>query len=238
MAIVTFANTKGGAGKTTAVLLIATELTRMGFKVVVLDADPQHWISRWHEQLGANCPKNLQIVSFVSAPNLERHVLAHRDSADFVLLDLPGARSPLLAQALGYSDYVLIPVQGSAMDAQGAANVIDLLAYLDIKAGLRIPHSVILTRINPIITTRALQGVQALLHEKRVHLIETPIVERAAFRDVFSCGETLYTMDPSKVSNLDRAQENARLLGHEVLRRLLPYCGNQRAFKDIADKVA
>ncbi|MEM5474639.1 ParA family protein [Hoeflea sp. AS60] len=220
MAIVTFANTKGGAGKTTAVLLVATELARMGLRVVVLDADPQHWISRWYEQLGANCPDRLEVVPYVSAANLERHVRAHRSNADFVLLDLPGARSTLLAQALGYSNYVLIPAQGSAMDAQGAANVIDLLHYLDEKAGIRIPHSVVLTRVNPIITTRALQGVKALLREKRVHLISTPIIERAAFRDVFSCGETLYSMDPKNVSNLARAQENAQLLGQEILLRL------------------
>lgn len=220
MAIVTFANTKGGAGKTTAVLLVATELARMGLRVVVLDADPQHWISRWHEQLGINCPDRLEVVPYVSAANLERHLRAHRNNADFVLLDLPGARSPLLAQALGYSNYVLIPAQGSAMDAQGAANVIDLLHYLDEKADIRIPHSVILTRVNPIITTRALQGVKTLLQEKRVHLISTPIIERAAFRDVFSCGETLYSMDPKNVSNLARAQENAQLLGQEILLRL------------------
>ncbi|MFN3634563.1 MAG: ParA family protein [Rhizobium rhizophilum] len=223
MPVLTFANTKGGAGKTTAVLLIATELARMGLRVAVLDADPQRWISCWHQQLGANCPDRLQVVPYVSAANLEREIKRCQPTVDIVLLDLPGARSPLIAQAMGHSDYVLIPAQGSAMDAQGAANVIDLLYYLEDKAGIRIPHSVVLTRINPIITTRALQGVKALLTEKKVHLLSTPIVERAAFRDVFSCGETLYTMDARNVSNLGRAQENAQMLGSEVLERLIRY---------------
>jgi len=49
MSVITFANTKGGAGKTTAVLLLATELARSGHRVTVLDADPQLWISRWYE---------------------------------------------------------------------------------------------------------------------------------------------------------------------------------------------
>ena len=224
MTVLTFANTKGGAGKTTAVLLVAVELVRLGFRVSVLDVDPQHWISCWHEKLGTSRPDGLEVVPYVSAANLERHVRARRDVTDFILLDLPGARSPLLAQALGYSDYVLIPVQGSEMDAQGAANVIDLLSYLEEKAGIRIPHSVMLTRINPIITTRALRGVKRLMKEKRVHLIETPIVERAAFRDVFSCGETLYTIAPDRVSNLERAQENSQLLVQEVLTRVMPPC--------------
>ncbi len=46
MAIITFANTKGGAGKTTAVAIVACELVRMGFSVKVLDADPQLWFSK------------------------------------------------------------------------------------------------------------------------------------------------------------------------------------------------
>lgn len=223
MPILTFANTKGGAGKTTAVLLVATELARMGLRVAVLDADPQRWISCWAEQLGHRGKDRLQVVPYVSASNLEREIKRWEPQVDIVLLDLPGARSPLVAQAMGHSDYVLIPAQGSAMDAQGAANVIDLIQYLEDKAGMRIPHSVVLTRINPIITTRALQGVKTLLSQKRVHLLATPIVERAAFRDVFSCGETLYTIDATTVSNLDRAQENAQMLGREVLARLIRY---------------
>ena len=47
------------------------------------------------------------------------------------------------------------------------------------------------------------------------------IGERTAFRDIFDCGGTLYSMDPAKVSNLDKARENARLFAGEVL-RLLP----------------
>ena len=49
MPVITFANTKGGAGKTTAVLLLASELAHMGHRVTVLDTDPQHWMSRWFD---------------------------------------------------------------------------------------------------------------------------------------------------------------------------------------------
>jgi chromosome partitioning protein len=223
MAVITFANTKGGAGKTTAVLIIATELNRMGFSVAILDADPQRWISKWYEQLGAKTPQALYVESYMTGANIDRTIRKWQDRVDFVLMDLPGSRSPLLAQALGYSQYVLIPVQGSAMDAEGGANVIELLQYLDAKAGIRIPHSVVLTRINAVVTTRAMQIVKELLEQKHVHVLSTPIIERAAYRDVFGSGETLYTMDPRRVSNLDKAQENAQKVGLDVLRRLLPY---------------
>ncbi|NLR98231.1 ParA family protein [Rhizobium sp. P38BS-XIX] len=225
MAVLTFANTKGGAGKTTAVVIVACELARMGFSVAVLDADPQLWISKWHERLGDRAPAALSVVRYVTAANLGQHARKLREEVDFLLIDLPGARSPLLAQAIGYSNYVLIPVQGSAMDAEGATNVIELLQYLDDRAAIRIPHSVVLTRVNPMVTTRALHSVKELLSSRRVHVLSTPIIERAAYREVFGYGQTLYSIDPESVSNLDKAQQNAQALAQEVLRRILPYSG-------------
>jgi chromosome partitioning protein len=80
---------------------------------------------------------------------------------------------------------------------------------------------VVLTRVSSLVTTRALQVVKGLLASRNVRVLETPIIERAAFRDVFDCGGTLQTMDPARVSNLDKARENARLFADEV-RRLVP----------------
>lgn len=223
MTTITFANTKGGAGKTTAVAIVCCELLRMGFSVTVLDADPQLWFSKWFGKMGSNAPAKLSVVPYVTATNIAVHITAARETSDFVLVDLPGARSPLLAQTLGYSQYVIIPIQGSAMDAEGGANVIELIHYLADRANIRIPHSVVLTRINPMVTTRSLQGVKDLLASRRVHVFATPIIERAAYRDVFASGETLYSASAERITNLDKARENAQALGIEVLRRVLPY---------------
>ena len=110
MPVITFANTKGGAGKTTAVLLLATELARLGFRVSVLDADPQHWITRWHENSEGLLGNRLSVVPYVTMGTIDRQLAEEKARADFVLIDLPGSRSSLLAKAVGYSDYVLIPV--------------------------------------------------------------------------------------------------------------------------------
>ncbi|MEF0938811.1 ParA family protein [Rhizobium sp. BR 362] len=219
MPVITFANTKGGAGKTTAVLLLSTELARRGYRVTILDADPQHWISHWYEISGNRVP-NISVIDFVTSASLPVH-LSENSATDYFILDLPGARTPLLATALGLSDHVLIPIQGCAMDARGGAQVLELLQYLEQRAGIRINHSVVLTRVNSMVTTRALQVVKALLSERSVTVLETPIIERSAFRDIFDCGGTLYTMDPSRVSNLDKAQENARVFAEEMM-RLVP----------------
>ncbi|SCX31642.1 ParA-like protein [Agrobacterium sp. DSM 25558] len=219
MPVITFANTKGGAGKTTAVLLLATELARMGHRVTVLDADPQLWISRWSEMSGEM--KNLSVISHITMASMETHIRENRATTDCFIIDLPGTKSPLLTMALGISDHVLIPVQGSAMDARGASEVLEHIELLNRKMGMKIDHSVVLTRVNAMISTRSMLLVKALLAEKSVRVLNTPIAERAAFRDIFDYGGTLEALDCQKVSNVEKAMENVRNFAYEVL-RLMP----------------
>jgi len=218
MPVITFANTKGGAGKTTAVLLLATELAQQGYRVTILDADPQQWITRWYKLSPPN--SLIGVIPYVNTSTIERNIADSRETTDYFIIDLPGARTSLLATAIGLSDHVLIPIQGCAMDAQGGANVIELLQYLERRAGIRVAHSVVLTRVNPMVTTRALLAVKGLLAQRQVNVLNTPIVERAAFRDVFDCGGSLHTMDETQVSNLDKARENARMFADEMVMRV------------------
>lgn len=220
MAIISLANAKGGAGKTTAALILATELARQGNRVVILDADPQRWITSWSEVTGKL--DNLTVISEVTASSLPCHILEMTARTDHFVIDLAGARDALVTTALGLSDHVLIPVQGCAMDARGAAQILDLIRLLQEKANRTIAHSVVLTRVSAMVTTRALGAIKSLLQTRGVHVLETAIAERAAFRDIFDCGGNLYGMDPARVSNLDRAQENARALAREVLSMLPP----------------
>lgn len=154
--------------------------------------------------------------------------MSNRKHYDFVLVDLPGAQSPLLATAVGLSNHVIIPVQGSSMDAQGGAQVLELLRYLEERASIRIPHSVVLTRVNSMVTTRALLAAKALLAKRNVHVLDTPIIERSAFRDMFDYSGYLHMMPPARVSNLDKALQNASQFGDEILQLLAKDSGTYR----------
>ena len=86
MAVITFANTKGGAGKTTAALLLTTELLHRNYRVCVIDADPQRWFSKWYE--GAALMPRLSVETYVSAPTIQKIVHERRSQWDFVIVDL------------------------------------------------------------------------------------------------------------------------------------------------------
>lgn len=236
MPVITFANTKGGAGKTTAVHLLTGELLRRGKTVTVIDCDPQRWISRWYEKCGKVA--NLRVVSYVTSRNILEEVELGKRTSDCVIVDLPGACSPLLATALGLANHVIIPIQGCTMDAQGGAQVLELLGYLDKRANIKIPHSVLLTRVNSMVTTRALQAVKDLLASRDVHVFSTPIIERAAFRDMFDHHGPLHTMDPERVTNLARALENASMYADELLGLIASPAARVSATKSFARNAA
>ena len=219
MPVISFANAKGGAGKTTAALLLATELAHQGFRVTVLDADPQRWITEWSES--SRNIRNIRVVSEVTVGSLQCHLREMASSTDYFIIDLAGARDAMVTTAIGLSDHVMIPVQGSAMDAKGAAQILDLLSLMKDRAGLQIAHSVVLTRVTSMVTTKAMLAIKGLLAARGVHVLETPIGERTAFKELFENGGTLHTLDPAKVSNVDKAKENAGAFAREVL-RLMP----------------
>ncbi|MBV2185248.1 MAG: ParA family protein [Rhizobium sp.] len=219
MPVISFANAKGGAGKTTAALLLATELAHQGYRVAILDADPQRWITQWHETSGYQ--HNIEVISEVSVASIQGHLREAARTADYTIIDLAGARDAIVTTAIGLSDHVMIPVQGCAMDAKGAAQILDLIKLMESAGRLKIAHSVVLTRVTSMVTTRALVTIKGLLTARGVNVMDTPIVERSAFREIFDCGGTLYSMDAGRISNLDKARENAQAFAGEV-RRLLP----------------
>jgi chromosome partitioning protein len=71
-----------------------------------------------------------------------------------------------------------------------------------------------------MVTTRALGIVKSLLSERQVPVLDTAIIERSAFRDIFDCGGTLHTLDPARASNLEKARENALCFAEEIMRKL------------------
>lgn len=218
MPVIAFANPKGGAGKTTAALLLASTLAGRGARIAILDADPERWITQW-AALGSH-PDTLEVISDVTEDGIVDQIEAASARAQFVIVDLEGTASLMVANAVGMSDLVVIPTQGGSMDAKGAAKTIKLVRNQERMARRSIPHAVLMTRTSAAVTSRALRNVQEQLTQAQIPLFRTPIVERAAYRDIFDYGGLLQDLPGDKVSNLERAVDNAARFTGEVLARL------------------
>lgn len=79
----------------------------------------------------------------------------------------------------------------------------------------------VLTRVTSMVTTRALLTIKGLLAAPRRQCHGYADRRAQRVREIFDCGGTLYSMDATRISNLDKARENARAFAAEV-RRLLP----------------
>lgn len=218
MPTIAFANPKGGAGKTTAALLLAGEIASRGARTTIIDADPERWITQWSKLPGK--PQGLDIIDDVTEDTIVDRIEEASAIAQFVIIDLEGTASLMVANAIGMSDLVIIPAQGSSMDGKGAAKTIRLIRNQERLARRSIPHSVLLTRTNPAISTRSLRDLKEQLTSAGIDLFATSIVERAAFRDILAFGGLLSDLTNDQVSNLQKARENALEFASEVVWKL------------------
>lgn len=218
MPVIAFANPKGGAGKTTAALLLASELASHKAQVTIIDADPERWISQWAKLPGV--PDNIRIVSDVTEDSIVDQIADESTRAQFVIIDLEGTASLMVANAIGMSDLVIIPTQGGSMDAKGAAKMIRLIKNQERMTRRPIAHGVLMTRTSAAVMSRASRNVREQLKTAGIPVLKTAIVERAAFRDIFDYGGLLANLPASGVSNLEKARLNASAFAGEVVERL------------------
>lgn len=217
MPVISFISPKGGVGKTTAATLLASQLATKT-KVIVIDADPNHPIAAW-AKLGGT-PDNLKIVSDVNQESILERIEEASQEATFVVVDLEGTASLIVAYAIGASDLVVIPTQGSQLDASQAARALSLIKNQEKQSRRPIPHAVLLTRTNAALKPRTMKDIQEQLRKGGVDLFATQMNEREAFRSMFSFGGSLENLNPTLVPNLPKAIENAQAFAAEVIQKL------------------
>lgn len=215
MPVIVFASPKGGSGKTTAALLLATELAQKGIGVTVIDADPETYIATWATL--PDKPPSLQVMQSPSEESIIDDIQRASRQSPVVIIDLEGTASLLVAYAISMADLVIIPLQPSDLDARGAAKALQLVRQQEKAFRRRIPHAVLFTRTKAAIRTRTFAHIQAELAKASVHVFQTQLLERDVYRALFSFGGTLESLDRKEVYRLDDAIANARAFAGEVM---------------------
>src|SRR3954453_12454610 len=98
MPTIAFASSKGGAGKSTSAVLLAIELASRGASVTIIDADPNQPVSRWSRKPGS--PEKLTVISEVTEETLIDSIDSAARKTSFVIVDLEGTASLMVAQAM------------------------------------------------------------------------------------------------------------------------------------------
>jgi chromosome partitioning protein len=225
MPTIAFVSPKGGAGKTTSAFLLSTALAKL-YDVTVIDADPNHPIKTWAS--GGNAPPRLTVVSDADEDTIIERIEDAAAKTPFVIVDLEGTASRIVVTAVTQADFVVIPTQGSQLDANEASRAIRVVMQSQKMTGRPLPFAVLLTRTSPTIRARGLAHIQKGLIEAGIPVLETELNERDAFKAVFAFQQTLDQLNPAEVPNLDKAKRNVWELAHEILERLKSEQGRGR----------
>lgn len=125
--IITVLQQKGGVGKTTIAVHLATQIKELfpALKVALADADPQKsatvWLSNGTEDCGVSVH---QVAGDIEGKRLMDELSCI--DADLVIVDLPPAIAAISMRAALYSDLILVPVGASALDIEAARHAVDV----------------------------------------------------------------------------------------------------------------
>jgi len=220
MPTIVFVSPKGGAGKTTSALILATQLAKQAIGVTIIDADPNHPVKMW--ATGSSALENLTIVSDVNEGNIADQIEAAATKTPFVVVDLEGTAATIVAYAIAEADFVIIPTQGSQLDAEQASKALRLIRAHERgiqkhKPDYRLPYAVLFTRTSAAITSRDTKFIRQSFKDAGVPYMTTELNERAAFKAMFSFRQRLETLDAAEVSNIPQAIKNAEDYAREVI---------------------
>jgi chromosome partitioning protein len=182
--------------------------------VTVIDADPNKPLSRWSKLPGR--PQNLEVVANVTEESIIDAIDAAARETPFVIVDLEGTASMMVAYAISRADLVVIPVQGSHLDATEAAKAIKLVQAQEVAFRKTIKFTVLFTRTNALIRTRTFQSIEGEFAQRKIPMLETQLHERDAYRALFAYGGTLSGLDPAQVPNIPAAILNAHNYTREI----------------------
>lgn len=213
MPIIVISNPKGGVGKSTAALVLATTLARHGASVTAFDCDRNRNLVAWKD---GPTESRVKIVAHADEATIGRELKAEAGRQQFVIADLEGTASMMVASAVLAADLVIVPTRGSMMDAAQARRAISMIEDQAALVGPR-PYRVLFTCTKPGFATRDERVIRESLVSAGSRVMVTDLAERAAYRSMFTYRLALEELDPAAVNGLDKALDNADTLAGEIV---------------------
>lgn len=215
MPVIVIASPKGGAGKSTTAIILATELAYAGANVTVLDCDPNKSVSLWATR--SKLPEQIEVFSDVDERGIIKTIQRYDTDGSVVVVDLEGVASRLVSRAISQADLVITPMRATTLDATIGVRALELIAEEEEALGREIPHAVVFTMTRAI-RSKQHNGIEQSLREQGVDIIEPSLMERSAFSALFEYGGDLRTMP--KQGNMESARINAAEFAKNVLSKL------------------
>lgn len=207
--IVTVAQQKGGAGKTTLAAHLAVAWAKQGHKVGVVDIDPQASLTKWFAERARVKDAVAIELRCVGGWRVQGEVEKLSKLVDIVVVDSPPHAETESKIAVRSADLVLVPAQPSPMDLWATKVTLDLA-----KAEKR-PALVILNRMPA-------RGKLADQMRSRYAELGTPVADTVLGSRVAFASSMLEGKGISEQGGAGAAGQEMTALAAEILKRLDP----------------
>lgn len=171
--IISCINLKGGVGKTTSAIALATAAVRDGHSAVVLDADPQAGSTQWAAEVaeaGHELPFEVRPANVCTIKRLKNSV------DEVIVIDCP-ARGEIGDSAAAAADFIVVPTSPRTMDMARTLTAVEVLE----NAGR--DYAVLLTFVRA--GTLSLESALAELDGDGIPRFEATVPRRKALESAF-----------------------------------------------------
>lgn len=177
---------KGGTGKTTLAISLATEAIAAGLTVAIIDLDPQVSACEWGDIRQQDTP----VVIDAQPARIEAVVERARDMGiDLLIIDTAGRTEQAALAGARVADLVLVPLQPSVIDLKTIRATNDLINLAGDKQ-----RAAVLTRVKPF-GSRHIETRQ-WIEEQGMPVCPATIGDRITFQDAYAQGAGATEIDP------------------------------------------
>jgi chromosome partitioning protein len=204
--IITVAQQKGGAGKTTLAAQLAAAFMAMRRSVATVDIDPQASLSRWAE-VRAQMMDEDNKLHHVKATGWRTAREAEQLARDYqvVIIDSPPHAETDSRLAIRAADLLLIPIQPSPMDIWATQ------ATLQLAAAERVPTLLVPNRVPP--RSNMAEGIIDNLDQLGSPVSRVKLGSRIAYAESMLSGKGVMETHPAST-----AADEISALAREVVR--------------------
>lgn len=225
--VIAVANQKGGCGKTTISMSLAGALGRAGYKVLLVDADPQGSAMQWRNNSEeSGLPFDIQPFPY---PTLHKELpKQYQGRYEIVVIDCPPGgvgkgeakykSDDITRSALLASQVLIMPVRPTPLDYHASSTMLPLLRDIAFLRGNDAPRVFLAINGKPPGRTRLGSEAQRAAAEiftvdgLSVHILKSELCARQAFAEAPLAGQTVVDFDPNS-----KAAEEVQNLTEEML---------------------
>ena len=205
--IISFANQKGGSGKTTLSANLAVLWANSDYKVAVVDADSQKSLTYWLEarkKYYGDEPTGIDSYTF-DLRNLKEELKTIKRKYDFIIIDSPPSITFETIQIVRSSDLIFVPVQPSPLDLMAT------IPFLNLAKDERKKTTIILNRVMP--RAKLTEAMILRLRYAGAKIARSRISGKIIYAETFSVGRGVVDISV----NSDASKEIINV-GKEIIR--------------------